>query len=202
MKQGLWLLVLLPVLAFGQGQIVFNNSAATGITNHCTGQRASTQTRVGFYVNANTNATTGSFGWHIAGGWTNLYQPGIFLGGIRTLGGFPAGTQVAVQLRAWLSTVPFEDYETALIGWTGVGGFGHSIVMIITPAAPPAPIPVITANGLQPFTIGTLSCIPEPSVCALLLLGIWAVLLIRRRNCPALPDSEGSSPCRTTGEQA
>jgi MYXO-CTERM domain-containing protein len=165
-------------VAFGQGQIGFGNATATAITNVATGNKAVTTTRVGFYANATTNVTSLSPGWVNAGGFTNLAAPGVFLGGNRTLGGFPAGTPVAVQVRAWLTTAAFSDYEAALSG-EGSGAFGASVIMIINPAVSPTPIPQISANGLRPFTIQP---VPEPSSIALGLLGLGAIALFRRRR--------------------
>src|SRR5689334_970276 len=94
---------------FGQGQIVFQNGSSTAITNSATGQRAITNTMVGLYVNGNSAATSSSPGWSIQAK-TNLVAPGLFFGGVVTTT-FPAGTPVAVQVRAWLTATPYSTYE-------------------------------------------------------------------------------------------
>lgn len=170
-------------LAFSQGQIVFMNNSSTAITNFYTGQRASTDTRVGFYVNADTTVTS-----QTAPGWvriytTNLFVPGIFFGGTRELRddtgvSFPPYTPVAVQVRAWLSAVPYNSLEEALaLNPTGVL-WGSSVIMIITPTVPLAPQPTLPANGLQPWLL--INGIPEPSIIALALLGLGVMALFRR----------------------
>lgn len=169
----------LTVSAFGQGQIISQNSASTAITNLMTGQRAVVSTMVGFYANPNAGAAAGDAGWVLAGGTTNLFSPGIFLGGTRTYSGFAAGTPAAVQVRAWLTAGSFSSYEAAMAGEPG-GAFGQSIVMQITPQVAPTPIPTMTAAGLQPFTI--IGNVPEPSSIALGLLGLGAIALFRRRK--------------------
>jgi hypothetical protein len=183
MKKLLLALSLLGItgLAFGQGQLVSNNSATTAITNRSTNVRAVSTTIVGFYANANASATASSPGWVLAGGTTNLFAPGLFIGGTRTYAGFPAGTAAAFQVRAWLTTGTYGNYEDA---WTaegpnGVGWFGASVVMTVTPQVSPSPIPTMASSGLQPFTIQQ---VPEPSTIALGVLGLGAVALLRRRK--------------------
>jgi hypothetical protein len=176
----LFALLLTTGFCMGQGVITFQNSTATAITNIHTGDKAGTYTCVGFFVNADTNATSGfGSGWVQAGGWTNLTVPGIFLGGSRPLAGFPGESPVAVQVRAWT----FSDHRLANFddpsGWLALEG--HSVVMIITPRVSPDPIPFLTANGLRPFTIGI---IPEPSTITLALLGsaLLGVIAPRRKR--------------------
>lgn len=166
--------------AFGQGQILSQNNAATAITNKVTGLRAATTTIVGFYGNPNPSATPSSPGWVLAGGTTNLLAPGQFLGGTRIYSGFPIGTPAAFQVRAWLTTGSFANYEAAFNGDPN-GLFGQSVVMQITPNDPAgtAPPPTFLGSGFQAFTIDV---IPEPSSIALGLLGLGAIALFRRRK--------------------
>jgi len=169
------------VCAFGQGQVISQNSGATAITNKVTNARAVVSTTVGFYANPNAAATATSTGWVLAGGTTNLFSAGIFLGGTRDYAGFPAGTAAAFQVRAWLTpSGTFGTYESALAADNGTGQFGQSIVMQINPAVAPTPIPTMLAAGLQAFTIDTV--VPEPSSIALGLLGLGAIALFRRRK--------------------
>jgi hypothetical protein len=172
--------------AFGQGQVLSQNSGATAITNNSMGQvaaRAALSTRVGFYANANNNATPTSPGWILAGGTTNLTAPGVFLGGVRIYTGFLPGNAAAFQVRAWLTTGTYANYESALAAEGATGGaFGQSVVMQITPNDPAgtAPAPNFLNNGFQSFNIATI--VPEPSSIALGLLGLGAVALFRRRK--------------------
>jgi len=170
-------LMIAAIAAFGQGQIVFQNGASTAITNKDGTGNAPISTRVGLYVNANTAATEASAGWSIQG-MTNLVAPGVFFGGTRTTT-FPAGTAVAVQVRAWQTASAFNDYASAVAG-DPAGKFGSSVIMNITPTAAPSPAPNLVANGFQGF--GIVQPVPEPSSIALGLLGLGAVALFRRRK--------------------
>jgi hypothetical protein len=167
-------LMVAAAAAFGQGQILFQNGNTTAITNG--NQKASVSTMVGLYLNANTAATTLSPGWSIQG-TTNLAAPGLFFGNARTTT-FPAGTPVAVQIRAWLTAGSFATYEAALTG-EPAGTFGASAPFVLTPSASPSPATTLVGNGLTPFTIAP---VPEPSSIALGLLGLGAVALFRRRK--------------------
>jgi len=169
-------LMIAAIAAFGQGQITFQNGATTAITNTTTGQRAVVSTMVGLYVNANSAATSVSPGWSLQGS-TNLTAPGIFFGGTRTTT-FPAGTPVAVQVRAWLTSGAFADYASAVTG-DPAGSFGASVPIVLTPTASPSPAPNLVANGFQSFNVAP---VPEPSSIALGLLGLGAVALFRRRK--------------------
>lgn len=168
------------VCAFGQGQVISQNSSATAVTNRVTGARAAVATVAGFYANPNAAATATSPGWVLAGGTANFAAPGLFVGGTRDYAGFPAGTAASFQVRAWLTTGSFANYEAAFAaeGLTG-GAFGQSVVMRITPTAAPTPPPTFLGSGLTAFTI---DAVPEPSSIALGLLGLGAIALFRRRK--------------------
>ncbi len=173
MKRGLWLLVLLPLVAAGQGHIVWQNSSATAITNINTGQRVETNLiRVGLFVNYNTVANWLDSGWsHQA--TTSFAAPGIFLGGNITLNGFPAGTPIAVQTRAW--DARFSTWEAGFAGPWGVGWARPAVSwpIVLTPTAAASPPPTIVASGFEPFWKHTAP-IPEPSVlCLLAAVGLW-----------------------------
>ena len=180
MKTVVCLLLLLPVFVFAQGQIIFQNSAATAITNWQTGQRADISTMVGLYANQNPSAYMWDPGWVLTAR-TNLTVPGIFLGGIVTLPPGYSDRPIAVQVRAWLSS-SYDSFEAAAAAgdWRG----GISIVMVMTPSTPPAPPPTLLQSGFQPFKINIL--IPEPTTLA--LAGLGTVLLafgkIARRRPP------------------
>jgi len=185
MTKAVFLLLLVPGFVFAQGQVLFANNGATAITNFQTMQRAVTSTSVGLYVNPNPNANawpSSSPGWLLLA-TTNLTVPGIFLGGIVTLpSDYYTDRTVAFQVRAWLSSTPHESFEAALddpnarLGW--------SVVMVITPRAPPAPPPALLGSGLQPFFIGIT--IPEPTTLALAGLGLASLALgkLARRRPP------------------
>jgi len=172
-------LMIAAIAAFGQGQITFQNGSSTAITNSSTGQRVPISTMVGLYLNGNTAATTTSPGWSLQSA-TNLTAPGVFFGGIVTTT-FPAGTPVAVQVRAWLSPTAYASYEAfkASAGNPATEFGGVSSVLTITPTASPSPAPTLVGSGLTPFLVQP---VPEPSSIALGLLGLGAVALFRRRK--------------------
>jgi len=171
-------LMIAAIAAFGQGQILFQNGNPTAITNKTTGLKASGSTMVGLYLNSNTAATEASPGWSLEASTNLIATGGLFFGGVRTTT-FPAGTPVAVQVRAWLTATPFATYELAKTG-AGAGDFlGTSVIMNLTPTASSSPTVNLTSSGLNPIVIAP---VPEPSSIALGLLGLGAVALFRRRK--------------------
>jgi hypothetical protein len=96
-------------------------------------------------------------------------QAGYFTGSGRVITGFPGGTTVSLQIRAW-STATGNSWETASVR-------GESTVKQFTLGTPPSPAPNMTV-----FNGETITLIPEPSSIALGLLGLGALALIRRRK--------------------
>lgn len=95
-------------------------------------------------------------------------QPGYFQGGNRTLAGFPAGTTVTFQVRAW-ATASGPSWNSAL-----ERGESNLIQVMLTGGS-------VNLVGLQPFS---LSIVPEPSPIALAALGLLATMVfgVRRRS--------------------
>jgi hypothetical protein len=95
-------------------------------------------------------------------------------------GGYPAGTPIAFQIRAWTAAAG-ASYEEALLNANPSRVYGHSAVGSANPTASPAA--GATLFGASPGQVSgfALSQIPEPSTIALALLG-GALLLFRRRS--------------------
>jgi len=165
-------LLVAAVTAFGQGQVIFANNAATKITNSATANAAVAGTIVGLYVGA-TGAAESSLSLITT---TNMFAAGLFAGGTRTLTGW-SGT-VELQVRAW--SAGYNSYEEALsLGSPATAFAGKSGLMTVTLTTSPTPAPPLTGNGLTPFLV---TPVPEPSSIALGLLGLGAVALFRRRK--------------------
>jgi len=98
-------------------------------------------------------------------------QAGYFTGSSRVLTGFPGGTTVTLQVRAW-ATATGNSWESATTR-------GESPTLQFTLGTPPATAPNMV--GLQAFNVAPL-IVPEPSSIALGLLGLGALALIRRRK--------------------
>ena len=125
---------------------------------------------------------TGANAGFISGGGTVFYQP------------VAAGTAIAVQVVAWSKNLG-PDIFTAFAAWQlGNGAFGASDVMQITLAvssdpnqprlAPSGGVGVdptkCATPGLSSFTMCPIG--PEPSVLALLGLGLGGAVLFRHRG--------------------
>lgn len=176
-------------VTYGQGYLVFQNGNSTAITNYDSrfppvGGRASIETRVGLYVNADTSAQSDSPGWvHIY--TTNLILPGIFFGGMRALVNpsgtilFPAFTPVAVQVRAWRHAIAFETYEEAYAAFP-FSSLGTSEILTVLPSPATSAPPNLVNAGLR--SIFLYGPIPEPSTWALIVLGIGAFAMLRRHK--------------------
>ena len=174
-------LVVTSLTAFGQGQLTFQNNTATRITNGVTGVAASTSTRVGLYV-GNVGDSAASL-TPVAGSVFNCIVPGTFNGGNITIAGFTG--DVALQVRAWLSTTVYGSYEAAYAGALGGDAvslgvspvFTHTLVTGVgTPNNINANPGFLANGGIRVVPV------PEPSSIALGLLGLGAVALFRRRK--------------------
>lgn len=141
---------------FGQGQLIFQNSSATAITNALTGQAvpgssAQDDTQVGLYV-GNVGAPVNSM--TLVGPTTNLWTAGRFAGGTRTLPGW-TGT-VQLQVRCWLASTVYPSYEAALAA--AMGGDSSVILGASAPfsftltLSPNLPVS-IAVNGLTPIVL-------------------------------------------------
>ena len=102
-------------------------------------------------------------------------SPGTWSGGTRTLFGVPAGGGSVVRLQvAVFDSTQFANYASALAGG-GILGRSNPFDYTI-PTQPPAP----GSDSMVGF-VG-FSIVPEPSVIALGLVGVGALLVLRRRR--------------------
>jgi hypothetical protein len=161
--------VLLSLLdsAVGQGTFLFANNSPTAITNFETMARADTQTKVAMYYSLNPNAGGGDPSFVLnTNAVTNLFTPGLFLGGLRSVPGVAAGTTIAVVIRAW--SPPYATWEAQAANWAcDPYPRGESQVFQLTLGTPQSP-PSLTASGLKSFYIqshlGTRICTPLVTV--------------------------------------
>jgi len=187
MKRLLFLACFASLLhsAHAQGQLIFQNSAGTAITNGLTGLPApggpeQNDTQVGLYI-GNVSDPVSSL--QLIGNVTNCNSPGRFAGGTRTLDGWGVGP-VQLQLRVWLASTVYPTYEAALAaalaGDTSVL-LGVSVPMFGELLLPLEPVQALWQYGLNPVVIMP---IPEPSAIALglLALGIAALFRTRRKS--------------------
>jgi len=153
-------LMVVAVTAFGQGQLIMANNSATriwadrggdGTTNGVgdTLLASGSASQVAIYALTGSGVAEGSLVLQSTA-ITNLFSPGLFAGGTRTLG-VPAGP-ATVQIRAW--TGAYASYELALIA--GAGGdtsvlTGRSNPLNITLTTSPTPAPPLTGAGLNQF---------------------------------------------------
>ncbi len=172
--------LLLTAAVLGQGQLIFANSSATLITNVATQAAWATapNSTVAIYAMSGFGQPQASLVLQ-PGAVTNLFLPGRFLGGIRTLN-LPGGP-ATVQVRAWGASTAFPSEEAAFVA--AFGGdpsvtIGRSVLMDLIITEGLAPPPTLTANGLNAFTVG----VPEPSTFALGLLGALIFVWGRRRR--------------------
>lgn len=102
-------------------------------------------------------------------------SPGTWSGGTRTLTGVPStpGSVVRLQVAVFDNT-QFANYAAAL---AGNGILGRSTAFDYTiPTQPPAP----GADSMVNF--GSFTIVPEPSVIGLGLIGVTALVMLRRRK--------------------
>jgi hypothetical protein len=165
--------------AHAQGQLIFQNSAGTAITNGLTGLPApggpeQNDTQVGLYIGNVSDPVSSLQLINV----TNCNLPGRFAGGTRTFEGWGRGP-VQLQLRVWLASTVYPTYEAALAaalaGDTSVL-LGVSVPMFGELAYPPEPARFLFNYGLNPVV---LMPIPEPSVTALGLLALSIAALFR-----------------------
>jgi len=181
------------VSLFAQGTVVFSNVGANknvqwDANNDGVGDR-NLATTDGvqlslWYAPAGTTDRE-SAAWQMLGNPAALIAAGLFSGGNRTVPSAVQGTAYSFQVRAWETAV----YGTAGTGWeaakaangkislftpileTATGGFG----------VPPGPaVNLAPLFGAQANIL--VGQVPEPSVLALGVLGVGALLMLRRRK--------------------
>jgi hypothetical protein len=174
--------LLVTVSTYAQGVVVFGNSASSLILDGKDGLAAAGADgiRAALYwapLSDPDNFTQ-------IGAFANVGVPvaGTFSGGNRTTGNATAPGAVArFQVRAWESAygATFEEAIAAPAMGGRVALRGVSNIMEFQTGAPPASPPTtLINNGLQGFTV----VVPEPSVVALGIMGVGALLLLRRRK--------------------
>ena len=83
-----------------------------------------------------------------------------------------------IQMRAW--DAAFDNYDAAVKG-KGKSGFSKSIV--VTVGFPPGTPPDLVGADKKGFpSFGIIPAVPEPSTIALSVLGVGALLALRRRK--------------------
>jgi len=173
---------------YGQGTVNFANNSASAVTNILTGQRVPTGTtfRVSLYYLPDGPAPIREDQFILVLG-TAGFSPvaGQFSAGSRTTplttaGGAPAYFMVKAWESAYgasyeeakLNPVP-QNGRLALVGTSNIIRVEQTGNPGVTPAAN------LTSFGLQGFT---LVPVPEPTVLGLGIVGLGALLLLRRRK--------------------
>lgn len=190
MKKALLTLALVVVTAasgFAQGTLLFQNlgNAAAAVTyapdNPAgrTGPVAATTTSgivAGlFWLNPTTSA------YEQIGAPGNFQLPGVYAGGQRNT---PSPGTFTFEVRAW-ETAFGATYAEAAANTTVQNGrlafLGQSAPFEVATGDPTASIPPTSIAAAVPgFTVN--AAVPEPSTIALGVLGVGALLLLRRRK--------------------
>lgn len=181
---------LVSVSAFAQGFVTFSNIGSP-MTNSLTGAPVANGTvfRAALYFlpDQATAPSTGDFdrNGHVLAPFTaSLLPGGIFNAGTRTApDGNAAGSSGWFQVRAW-ETAFGTSYEQARDNSQPQGGrlalIGTSNIIKVGPLGGGAiATPSLVGGGLKGFI---LVPVPEPSVIGLGMLGIGALLMLRRRK--------------------
>lgn len=190
MKKALLTLALVVVTAasgFAQGTYLFQNlgNAAAAVTyaegnaGNRTGNVAASSTSgivAGLFW---LNSTTGEF--EMLGGHANFQLPGVYAGGQRQT---PAPGTYTFEVRAWETAFGATYAEAAANTQTQNGRLaflGQSAQFDVASGDPTASIPPTSIAASVPgFTVN--AAVPEPSTIALGVLGVGALLLLRRRK--------------------
>lgn len=205
MKKQLFILAVailgLTCRSYGQATVSFANSSGTAISNSLTSARATAGTTFSiavYYLPDRAGApVTGDFDSARAIVLTtnglpsiNLFGPGVFQapGGYGIAPNLSGAATGWFQVRAWESAYG-TTYEAALANTTQVVAGRLALVgtsdpirmgtgngAVVPPTVPPT---TMVLSGLKSFY---LVPVPEPSVIGLGLLGVGALLLLRRRS--------------------
>ncbi len=195
--------------AFGQGQIAYQNNAATRVNQLNAGQALGGTTTVVtsasgveiqlFYqIDSGGAAPPALNATGALGNWIGLATTGIqgipgggiFSGAVQTINSLNIGNTGAGQL-VWLDFVGWNNSATATTLAAALGGgstyFGSANVFAYTTGNPntlpqPTSPGLITTASPGAFTGLTLNPIPEPTTIALGGLGAASLLLFRRRK--------------------
>jgi len=176
--------------AYSQGTIDYKSPTGVFITNSLTSARvvAGTTFRVSLYYipDQATAPTTADFtqrGVSLQASGIITPAPGIWNAGTRSTPG-PGGETAWFQVRAW-ETAFGSTYEEAVANTQAIGGrlalVGTSNIIRVQGGNPVA-TPVDPAKPLTGISSFIVAPVPEPTVIGLGILGIGALLLLRRRN--------------------
>jgi len=214
MKKLLTLAALLGAvsLSFGQGQLTFNNSAATLI-----GTNSAPAGHQGVWTGAQTGVTTArptgqyTFALFVAPSTVNsvagLSDPnwtlvsyatnttaasgGRLIGGQPAVAGYNVGATGNFLVRGWDNGIG--DTWAAVLNWYGAAGdvsktgwLGTSSIAQVVLGGGASPIPGLfgatPGTTIGGFTLQQINPIPEPTSFALAGLGAAALLIFRRRK--------------------
>jgi len=178
--------------ALAQGTVDFKNSTTTIVSNSVTMNRVvgGTAFRVVLYYlpDQATAPTTADFDERgVILGASSGFQggstvaSGVFQGGVRsTPATTPGGGPAWFQVRAWESAFGANYAEASRVTGALVGTSNPFKGNTADPGAIPTPTaPALPALGLTWFM---LYPVPEPSIIGLGILGIGALLMLRRRK--------------------
>lgn len=174
---------------YGQGTLLFQNSAATAVSNSVVGGRVvAANFKVQLYylpwVSDAQVPTTADFDSAAVVATSTLFAAGLFNNGgtpVRVEAITPSGAPGWFQVRAW-ETAFGADYAAAskVIGAL-VGTSTPIKVDTGDPTVSPAGTPgQLVASGLKSFSVYPV--VPEPTAIALGLLGLGSLLFLRRRK--------------------
>lgn len=171
--------------SYGQGTVAFNNAAGSLVTYGPGGPNAGgsslavgNQILLGLYWGA--AGSTEAQLVQIGGTTTIAPSAGRYSGGQRTTGVATApGATAVFQVRAWSASMgaTYEEALTAAGGYRGTSTlFSSTTGGVGSPASPAVPLS-LTVPG---FSVAFIP-VPEPSVVALAVLGVGALLFRRRK---------------------
>ena len=202
MKQALLVTILLAFTSIGiplvraQGNVAFANQTTTAISDLNTGQKMAAPAGTfmfGLYVgpvdspaDQLTLVGTGlNPNWPANSGFDGFFQVG---NPFVLPSGYPAGTQIAFQVRAWPAGAD-TSFESAFANaaWVGPGNgiYGESALGFVTPTAPPNGAAQLFGSGpgqVPGFYLPSPEFTPEPSSLALGTAGAVVIWFLRPRE--------------------
>lgn len=184
--------MLAAVSLHAQGTVAFANAGASAVTNSLTQARIPVGTAFRFALyylpDQATAPTTADFdrGTILTPDAVIPQFAGIYNGGTRTAPTTAAGAPGWFQVRAWEYAFG-NSYEAAVANPVTQGGrlalVGTSNIIKVDTGdpttTPPGTAGTLTGNGIQGFV---LVPVPEPTTIGLGLLGLGALLALRRRK--------------------
>lgn len=187
----------MSALAFGQGQIIFQNTSVTLISTNSVLGGAPTGAISGaidsyyFGLFVAPSGTTEPSAFAFTGNYgTNTTTTGRLFGGTPSIQDYPPGSTVSLLVRGWSANIG-HDYADVIAylanptftAWYGESQIGTNFLGLDNPPPPPL-FGLIDSGGIKQipgFTLEIYS-IPEPFTLALMGLGTVALLRFRRRS--------------------